>query len=549
MSTNAESPRPGLATSLGLSPPAALQSLTARKPVAGDALDIGIVLIAYVIFNVVVTRASWLPPDAYFQPILTVALFERLGVWLSIASLAAVALLTRFGGLGRRWETFDDGPALRLYSVILMVVIAWPLTTYGYNYYFDQLHLADRLVLLALIPLAWFRPAFVLPFVALGYVILWQFGQPLSGGTVFAHKLQVLHQLELMCAFVLVRSVIGGSRSLSFVFLACCLVASSYWMPALAKLQIGWLQHMSLHLMPASAWAHGWLSWAGEDTLQWLVGVFEVVEWPMALFTLAFETAFLLFLLHRRVSVLLLVAAIVFHAGVFIAYGFLFWTWAALDAALILLLLRLNPRSASRLYARPLLALSVLVIAAGAWWARPPHLGWHETRLGYTYQVRVHDGRGSSATLGGAFFGPYSDVFTQVPFAFLVDAGEPLVSSYGVTKDGPLAARINSAESTDVLLAMEPVPNPRYDPARADAFYSFVARYVGNYASGGDRLPWLGIVDAPAQFWGYASDSELAGIEIREISVIQNTWFYDGVRMEPVRRVELARFEPDPAPD
>ena len=119
--------------------------------------------------------------------------------------------------------------------------MAWHFSTYGYNYYLDQGHYLDRALLLVLAALVWWRPLFIYPFLLLAFALMWQLAEPGLGGSIFAHKLQVLHVLNLFAAFFVVHSVSGSGRTDVFLLLCCCLVATAYWVAALAKLDLNWI--------------------------------------------------------------------------------------------------------------------------------------------------------------------------------------------------------------------------------------------------------------------------------------------------------------------
>ncbi len=531
----------GVIGRLGMSLPAGVCDIIERWPAAVRVVSTAAVLAAFVGLEFVVLRGTRLPAEAYFEPMLMAGLAKRVG-WLFMAGAVLLfVLLSRYGALLRPWRAFENGSALRAFIVFLAFVIAWPLTTYGYNYYLDQAHLFDRIALAALVVLLWWRPFFIYPFVILAFVVLWQIEQPPLGGSVLAHKLQVLHVLNLFAAFFAVRCIIGGTRSGEFVFLTCCLIASSYWLAAFGKTQIGWLQNANLHLITPAAYAHGWLASLNAEPIIAFANMLQTIELPMALFAIGFEALFLLFLICRRASFALLLAATIFHVGVFAIYGFFFWTWILVDVALFLLLLRVAGND-PWIYSRSQFVLSIVLIALGAYWADPPKLGWHDTRLTYTTRIDVVDASGNTRPLRPAVFGLYDDVMTMAAFPYLVDDHARLVGSYGVTRDGPLARAINSASTGAEILELEAaLTSRRFDQERANRFFGFVTRYVSNQVHSGERLAVLDVLAAPPQFWGYRGEPSLELKDIRFVVVSEITTFFDGETISVIRETELNR--------
>ena len=397
--------------------PLALLALFRRRPGLFLWLRVALLLGLFVALDYVIARATHLSAQSYGRPYLFLELLARLGALKLSLALIVLAVLVRYGRLLQPWGALEFGGRLRWFIVFLAALLAWPFSTYGYNFYFDQGHYADRALLVVLLALVWLRPVFIYPFVLLAYAVMWQLAEPVSiGGSVFAHKLQVLHVLNLFAAAFLLYAATGWNKTRDFLFLTCCLVAAAYWEAGLTKLKIDWLSYGHLYRLPLAAYAHGWLGFLDPEAVLGFARLLVWIDWPMRLIVLAIELGCLFFLWRRPLSAALLVAVVIFHAGVFALYGFLFWTWMLLDLALLVLLLRERRAERLGIYGRPQLLLSVLLIAAAAVWARPPQLGWFDTRLSYTYRFEAVGASGRHYPLPAQFFAPYEDAFTIAAF-------------------------------------------------------------------------------------------------------------------------------------
>ncbi len=85
------------------------------------------------------------------------------------------------------------------------------------------------------------------------------------------------------------------------------------------------------------------------------------------------------------------------------------------------------------LFGMKYLPLAVVLIVAGPCWAKPPALGWYDTRLTYTYSVLATLSNGDTVKLDPAYFEPYGDAFTMTGFSYLVKDHGVLVGPYGST--------------------------------------------------------------------------------------------------------------------
>lgn len=205
--------------------------------------------------------------------------------------------------------------------------------------------------------------------------------------------------------------------------------------------------------MPLAAYAHGWrVSFQPSE----IVNLARMISWfdfPMMGFVFLTESAFLFILWRRSLAVVLLSAIMMFHLGVFFLYGYLFWTWILLNAALVILLAR--DRHKISIFGRPQLAISVVLIAFSSWWAHPSHLGWYDTRMTYTYRYEATGESGARYTIAPRFFEPYGDVFTMSNFGYLPTDHGMLVYPYGITTNRERAERTLQARTREEIFFLE----------------------------------------------------------------------------------------------
>ena len=520
-------------------------ALAARHPHWLLALRAGVALGTFILVDSFLRRAGDLPAESYARSSLVAGLVDHLGLPLVVLLIAAAAGLLRWGRLGDRWDQIDQGPTLRVFVTLLAALMAWAFTTLEFNYYFGQGYDRDRLLILVLLLLLWFRPFFIYPFLLLTFAVMFQLGEPpLSGGAFFAHSLQILHVLGLFGAVFLLHALTGSRKTDMFFFLTCCLVAGAYWVPGLGKLRLGWILHGDLHLMPLAAYAHGWLSFLEPATVVRLGRGLAWVDWPLRLFVFVVELGCLVFLWRRAISAFLLAGVILFHLGTFALYGYLFWAWLVLDSGLLVLLLRDRKGDTLNLYGRTQLVVSVLLIASASYWVHPARLAWFDTRLSYTYRFQVIGVSGTQYTLPPRFFEPYGDTFTMSNFGYLSPNHRMLVYPYATTSDRTLAARLRSTTTAAGVFALEEeIGGDWYDERRAEQLYDFLTRYITHWNAGKHGGLDLHRWRSPPHFWSFPRGNAFEGQEkISELVVTEVTTLFDGQRLEVIRDQELRRI-------
>ena len=101
-----------------------------------------------------------LPMASYSQPIIGLALLQNLTTpHLAIITLGGIGLVWS-GAITRGWADVAYGVQWRPWLFLLVVILTWTYTTYGYNLYFNQGHYWDRALLLLFAIAIWWRPAF-----------------------------------------------------------------------------------------------------------------------------------------------------------------------------------------------------------------------------------------------------------------------------------------------------------------------------------------------------------------------------------------------------
>lgn len=514
-----------------------------ERPLVALMLQVAATLLVFIALDRFLSGAGALSAQDYRNPLVTVQLLGHIGIVKLSVLIVGAAVLLRYGTLSSRWGSLELGKPLQYFVVLQCLFIAWPLVANGYNFYFDQAYLVDRVLVVALVFLIGWHPVFVFPFLLLVYGLLGQLTEPAIGGSIAAHKLQLIRAISLFGAAFLVQAATGYRRSSALLLLLCCHVAAAYWLPALAKFQIDWLAITELRYIPLAAYAHGWLAIFSPAEIVSFAQTLAAVDGPARVAVLAMEAACLLFLWHRRLTLALLSSVIVFHFLVLLIYGFFFWTWIALDVGLFWLLLRANGPEFRVLQQRAPFLASVVLIGLGAYWSKPPALAWYDVPLSYTYQLRADTGRGDELNLHPRFFGPYEDSFAMASFSYLGERNRLPIGPYGVTKDAGVVEALARARNADDIFRLEnQIGRSRHKPQRADRFRTFIQHYFSHYSPPG-LAAWSNFWRPPPQFWSLAEGVDrLAAPRPQSIRVVERTSFFDGQALTVIREQEVARI-------
>jgi hypothetical protein len=528
---------------------------TASRSTLAFAGTVVAMLVTFRLLDLVLGRLGQRPLIAYNEPARWWHLLSsRVPWWLGVAGIALFVFVLwlderRFGGgSGRQrlialfagWGELEDGHALRRLVIAVTAVPAWALSCYARNLYLDQLHLADRLLIVALwIAIAW-RPLFVLPFALAAAGMAGQFIIPL-GFISWTEMGVVLRFPVLFGAFWIVRAVTQRRQSDVFVFAWCCLLAATYWTSGLGKLRVGWLTHPHVHLLLLGAYANGWLAFLQPKSVERAARVVAFLAWPLMLFTLLVECGSLVMLSRRWTLVGFFILAAAFHLGAFAMTGIFFWKWILVDAMLLTYLLTSHRLARLSMFTPGRFALSVVAILASPLWVPSENLTWFDTPLTYSLELEGVDARGGVHTLPAGFFRPYGDAIVLGP-AGTATPHPKLTRGMGVTMDRSLAEALEGARSPDSVVAIEQTRGTvRVDSAATAAFDDFVETYAATARCSSERDPlFLRLVGVPRHLWTFPLDADLpCGVQLERVRVFERTTFFDGDSLRVIRRLPL----------
>jgi hypothetical protein len=435
----------------------------------------------------------------------------------------------------------EDGTALRWLIAATSGTAALALSAYPYNAYFDQAHLVDRLLLVALWGALIWRPVFALPFAAVASAIGEQFQVPLESYSWTEMELLVRIPI-LFGAFWIVRSLAGERRVDLFVFLLSCLIAATWWASGWGKVRVGWITHPHIDLLLLGAHANGWLGFLESVAAVRIAHAVAAVRIPLMIFTLVVECG-ALFILWRRWSLpAFLVLTSTLHVGAFALTGIFFWKWILIDLAFLTFLLHRRRVERLRIFSRGHFALAVLLIVGSRAWVAARNLTWFDTPLTYSMRLEGVDERGDVHVLPAGFFRPYAETFVLETFPYLTPYPQ-LTGPMGVTQRRSIANALLAAEEPRDIFALErTLGASRYDPKRSARFDQFVVRWLRTVnRRGAHAFP-----APPRHLWTFPLDTDWEGAPpIIRVHVDEITTVYSGTALREIRRRRLRAIDID----
>ena len=495
-------------------------------------------------------RISTLPSESYYNSSIGFELLKQTAknIYLIIPVVIGIVIFRK--KLGTTWSSFEKGNILRSVIFITALILAWYYGTYNYNFYFDQSHAFDRVLLFLLAFTIYYRPIFVIPYLLLLLSIMLQFAT-FPNITFGISPFLLVKTLILFLAFAIYKLIFKRFEISVFVFLFYCLVGAHYFAAGFGKLNTEWILNDHISYMMAATYANGWISFYDETTVSGIIGFLDKFNAPLRAFTLFVECGVLFFFIHRKFIRLVLICAIIMHLGIFVYTGIFFWMWILLHLTALFFLFRKDSRM-DAIFNKYYFILGFIIIGLGRYWASAGALSWNDAPLSYSYIIKAKTEDGKIHTLPPNFFSSYDYQITSSNFKYLSkEARLPIV--WGAT-DSEISSYFNIERSKADILEYERSKGIMYhNESSVEIFVDFISKYVEHKNKGLDtKMNYLKAFQAPALYWtfpyysSYDIKQKIKEVRIEEItSYYKKSEGYITLRTEEVLHIPINQGNPN----
>jgi hypothetical protein len=476
-----------------------------------------------------------IPESAYSGPSI---LFGALQHPPFLLVLVGVSIPLLYGRKQMRWQRFEHHAALRWFVLVVAFPLVWRFATYQYNFYFDQPHHFDRLLLVVAYGLIWLHPAFVFAFVMALFAILSQFYHPIGFGLLDKLAAINLVVIFLVVLFLRLRATPLGQYTLRrlgiewltdadvrdhriFVLVCAGQLGALYFLPGALKLSELWFLRGAPHYYLPIRWARGWLEPLSEGTVMQLYSTLDAIAPLLLLTTLAIQFGAIGLWWHRRSFTVLIAGFVTFHVFTLLTAGIAFWKWVVADLALFAYVSHVADADPGAIFTRRNAAIVTVIILLGLTpVVQAASLGWFTLNYERQYTYRVVSEDGSTVDVTKFETHPYDIVPGSVDGAVrtpLIDAGS--------TTDYRMARRIRSADSAGDIVKLEArYGSVRYDERFARRHDELVRRYVLHSIREDERFAWKRVGSPPHIWWTIGAERLPADETYTHVDVVMDEY-------------------------
>jgi len=473
-------------------------------------------------------KYTMLPKQAYFEPVLYLGFLKRIAtkVYILLPAIAGVLLFRK--RLFVQWQNFENGIQLRNVICFLVISLAWRHAFYEYNTFLDQLHLFDRILLIILAALIFWRPVFTIPFLSLVLIIISQF--ELLNGYSLADSLMPLHLLMMFIAFYLFWLLSNKFSFLNFIFMVGCVIASNYFFSGLGKLSYEWMFIDRISNILPNSYAYGWNTFLSAEMLQTLTKWMAYANLPLKILTLSVELGMLFFFFRLKWTRRLLLATLVFHLGIFFSSGICFWYWAGIHVFLLLYIWKKDTAKIEQLFNLKRMLFAIIVVLSASYWSNPVKLIWFSRPFEYISFISAETAKGDAYRLSPDFFGSYDYNFTFNNFHYMHASEEKNRFGFGGTESAKKILYFFTEERTDqeILQFENQYGSSHVNNRKKDRLNAFLITYIQNFNSGEQPIKrWFNFLEPPDLLWQARGRSALPpGTKIVRLTLHCTTNYY-----------------------
>lgn len=383
---------------------------------------------------------------------------------------------------------------------VCIFVLTWSFSLYEYNYYFNQWHLFDRVLLITLGILSIRYPFIIIFFVIQAICISKQFTFPKVLIYTYTDKKIIFDILILYWLFYVFQLFIKNINWKFFIVIILAMIGNWYLLAGYGKLSLGWLQENQTFNLYSSVQVFGWLQFLPEYITISLGSFIKNNNSFIQISAITIEVLLpIVILMHRRLTLSILSIYIVFHIMIFFLSGIFFWKWIILELAIIFIIFNYKINLCKSKY---LLVYFPLLFCSSVFF-KTVDLAWYDSGYVHHYKFHIQTDSNEVLPLDASFFSPYDVIFAQNRFHYLFD-NKTLSSTFGASQNKSVAQYVNGFEKEDFdENKINHLKNKHgvsyYDVNKRLMLESFLKKFVLNKLQ--NDIKWINYLDPPMHIW------------------------------------------------
>ena len=405
---------------------------------------------------------------------------------------------------------------------ILIILVAWYYLFYDFNFYANQWHILDRLLVLLLAILSINFPVFTLLFVAQIYLVDFQFNFPL-GGSKLLDKILVLEILKIWTAYHILyhfQQFFNKKKPSvqAFYFTSVMFYGYFYFLPGLQKIvlsgDLNWPFDNEILYNLLSIRNKGWLN----NMPSWLIDLhynyFKIFGTIGQLAILALEIGAAFVLINKKWLKAFIVLIIFFHFHVFILNGALFWLWIFSGVFIF----QITKYISNDLFSLKNVLISFIFYSVANWGIFSANLGWYDSPLDNYFEIKMEDKFGRVSKVSFGDFQPYT-LHLQYGNILNTIKSKNIYSGFLIL-DKDIFKSVMESDSSNIVNLIKSEGIDRYSYEMEKNLFRFFDCYVHNSSPNPYISDFLNHIQAP-NYWNAHLTDNIKPAQKKDIKILK----------------------------
>ena len=526
--------------------------------------DILSVLIIYNIFRTIFhSTIEHLDKSIYLSSSFFLASFRETTF---VLLFGVVTLFLSYNHRAISWSKFSDYKILKVLVFAIVFPIFWEQFFYDYNFYLNTDALIDKGLILLFMILLFIHPLFAFMLLSIGYIFFHSITFPFdSAGSHMPEFTAIYHILLLFVTFILLKSIkrFNHIDTKLFIFLALTIHASNYFIPGVAKIEISphgweWTFSNEINNLFISAHLNGWLGFLTEERSLQIVNYLNHIDVFFTLSNMFIQLGAIFLLYSRRVSLWMFSIFELFHLGIVLMSGIIFWQWIILNLGFIYAIKHLSQENLKFLYNRRMFTVFIAIVALSPLLYRPFVFAWWDSNVNTIYDVYIVTEKNRHIKLNSQDISPYDEMFAQNALISFIDKEPTLINNRGILlkdvntysnsfylflnyfKDEKIEKKpfynqsftiyqaLERAESIDdVKSVLKEYGHSIYSEKKSEVFKEFLQQYFRNYNQQGQKHPLYKKFGAPYMLYDFTPSGLTNSLKVDHVEIYKKNIWYD----------------------
>ena len=284
-------------------------------------------------------------------------------------------------------------------------------------------------------------------------------------------------------------------------FLVICMAIVNAWYleAGMGKLDISWLKYNITSYLHAAQYYYGWLSFIPIEYMRELNIVIHNFNDVIQIGVILIEVLIpIIFIIDKRITILLLFILNAFHLTIFLLSGILFYAWNLMLLCFLFILIK-NKEISGKIFKLNYKVVYLVLLISAPFYLKMSSLYWYDSGFFRIYEFYLKHNNNRFQKLDASFFTPYDTNFAQNRFYFIEDKLQ-ISNVAGSTRDTTVVNFVKNYNGSKIIIdstysSITQNGVEVFNKQKKEKFFLFLKKFINNKMK--HDFKFINYIDAP----------------------------------------------------